>query len=141
LKLNKETCHLSSRQAPLGSASREALEAHFLNLTLLPPRDFYSRLNSIGWNGCRTSELHGHKRFDEVEEVGFVVKRLSDELSPLLWRFQLSIGRGFPAELLLIGLSFDGRDFRLYRLHALPSNASDQGTASLIPTSGVDPIE
>lgn len=76
-----------------------------------------------------------------MEEVGFVVKRLSDELSPLLWRFQLSIGRGFPAELLLIGLSFDGRDFRLYRLHALPSNASDQGTASLIPTSGVDPIE
>jgi hypothetical protein len=67
----------------LGSASREALEAQFLNLTLFPPSGLLEAApNCIGWNGGRISELHGDKRFDEVEEVGFVVKRLSDELSP-----------------------------------------------------------
>jgi hypothetical protein len=46
-----------------------------------------------------------------VEEVGFVVKGLSDGPSPLLWRFHLSIGRGFPAELLLIGFLLIGEIF------------------------------
>jgi hypothetical protein len=63
-------CLASQPLSALGSASREALAAHSLNLTLLPLREFYSRLNCIGWNAGRISALDG-RRFDEVEEVRF----------------------------------------------------------------------